>query len=92
MHGCRQFAAMRLAAVTIGHSSSSLLGGKGWDEAAVVALLPLLGDGTIVTTNGLDTQAALRASNVKRPFVVLPPWVIVARCPRMPAPVKGSTS
>ena len=74
MRGCRQFAAMRLSAVVVAHSSSSLLGGKGWDEAAVVSLLPLLGDGTIVTTNGLDTRAALRASGCKRPFLVLPPW------------------
>ena len=72
--GARQFADMRLSAVVIAHSSSSLLGGKGWDEAAVVSLLPLLGDGTIVTTNGIDTCAALRASGSRRPFLVLPPW------------------
>jgi maleate isomerase len=65
---------MQLSAVVIAHSSSSLLGGKGWDEAAVVSLLPLLGDGTIVTTNGIDTCAALRASGAARPFLVLPPW------------------
>jgi maleate isomerase len=74
VRGCHQFAAMRLSAVVIAHSSSSLLGGKGWDEAAVVSLLPLLGDGTIVTTNGIDTCAALRASGAARPFLVLPPW------------------
>ena len=62
VRGCRQFAAMRLSAVVIAHSSSSLLGGKGWDEATVASLSPLLGGGAIVTTNGLDTQAALRAS------------------------------
>jgi len=72
--GCRQFAAMRLSAVTVAHSSSSMLGGKGWDEATVAALSPLLGAGAIATTNGLDTQAALRACGVKRPFLVLPPW------------------
>ena len=65
---------MRLAAVTVGHSSSSILGGKGWDAATVASLSPVLGAGTIVSTNGLDTQAALRASGVKRPFLVLPPW------------------
>ncbi|MBV8190832.1 MAG: hypothetical protein JO339_26565 [Alphaproteobacteria bacterium] len=74
VRGCRQFAAMRLSVVTIGHSSSSLLGGKGWDESSIAALSPLLGAGTAVTTNGLDTQAALRALEVKRPFLVLPPW------------------
>jgi maleate isomerase len=74
MRGCRQFAAMRLSAVTVGHTSSSILGGKGWDEATAAALAPLLGTGTIVSTNGLDTRAALSASNVTRPFIVLPPW------------------
>jgi maleate isomerase len=74
VRGCRQFAAMRLSAVTIGHSSSSLVGGKGWDEASVAALAGLLDTGSVVTTNGLDTRAALTALAVKRPFLVLPPW------------------
>ena len=74
VRGCRQFAAMRLSAVVVAHSSSSLLGGKGWDEATVASLAPLLGSGTTVTTNGLDTREALRASGVKHPFLVLPPW------------------
>jgi maleate isomerase len=74
VRGCRQFAAMRLSVVTIGHSSSSLSGGRGWDEASVAALSPLVAAGTVVTTNGLDTQAALRALEMKRPLLVLPPW------------------
>jgi maleate isomerase len=74
LRGCRQFAAMGLSVVTVGHSSSSLLGGKGWDDASVATLSGLLAKGTVVTTNGLDTQAALRALEVKRPFVILPPW------------------
>jgi len=74
VRGCRQFAAMELSAVTIGHSSSSLVGGKGWDEASIAAMTPLLRAGVVVTTNGLDTLAALRASNIRRPFLVLPPW------------------
>jgi maleate isomerase len=74
VRGGRQFAAMRLSAVTVGHTSSSILGGKGWDEATAAALAPLLGTGTIVSTNGLDTRAALSASHVTRPFIVLPPW------------------
>lgn len=74
VRGCRQFAAMHLSAVVIGHSSSSLIGGKGWDEATVASLRAELGREGVVTTNGLDTQAALRASGVKRPFLVLPPW------------------
>lgn len=72
--GARQFAAMRLAAVTVGHSSSSFAGGKGWDEAVAASLSGLLGAGLFVTTNGLDTQAALKASNIRRPFLVMPPW------------------
>ncbi len=74
LRGARQFAMMRLAAVTVGHSSSSILGGKGWDAATVASLSPVLGAGTVVTTNGLDTQAGLDACGVKRLFLVLPPW------------------
>lgn len=74
LRGCRQFAAMRLTAVVLAHSSSSIMGGKGWDAATVASLAAVLGGGAFVTTNGLDTQAALRASGVKRPFLVLPPW------------------
>lgn len=72
--GAAQFAAMRLEAVVIGHSSSSLVGGAGWDEAVVAALSARLGDRTRVTTNGLDCQAALRASGIRKPFLVLPAW------------------
>ncbi|HTH97485.1 MAG TPA: hypothetical protein VL574_08720, partial [Stellaceae bacterium] len=57
-----------------GHSSSSILGGLGWDEAIVERLAANLAAGTSVTTNGLDSLAALRASGVRRPFLVLPPW------------------
>lgn len=74
MRGGRQFAAMRLSAVVVGHSSSSVVGGKGWDEAVVQALSGALGPDVAVTTNGLDSLAALRASQVRRPFLVLPPW------------------
>jgi maleate isomerase len=74
VRGCRQFATMRLSAVVIGHSSSSLIGGQGWDEATIAGLRAELGPQGVVTTNGLDTQAALRASGIKRPFLVLPPW------------------
>jgi len=50
------------------------MGGKGWDEAVVARLSTMLGAGTRVTTNGLDCLAALRASGVRQPFLVLPPW------------------
>lgn len=72
--GCAQFAAMRLSSVVVGHSSSSILGGAGWDEAVVAAMRARLPAGVAVTTNGLDSLAALRASGVRRPFLVLPPW------------------
>ena len=72
--GARQFAAMRLSSVVVGHSSSSFVGGKGWDEAVVKSLSEILGPDVTVTTNGLDIFAALRASQVRRPFLVLPPW------------------
>lgn len=74
VRGCRQFGAMRLSAVVIGHTSSSLVGGKGWDEAVLTALSSTLGSDVAVTTNGLDSLAALRESGVRRPFLVLPPW------------------
>ena len=45
IRGCRQFAAMRLSAVVVGHSSSSILGGKGWDTATVASLSGMLGAG-----------------------------------------------
>ena len=72
--GAKQFAAMRLSAVTIGHSSSSIAGGKGWDEAVVDRLSSVFSGRVVVTTNGLDCVAALRESRVQRPFLVFPPW------------------
>jgi len=74
LRGARQFAAMHLSAVVLGHTSSSVVGGKGWDAATVAALTAVIGGKTFVTTNGLDTMAALAASTVKRPFLVLPAW------------------
>jgi maleate isomerase len=73
LRGARQFAAMKLAAVTVAHSSSSLLGGPGWDEATIARLGRELTT-PFITTNGADTQAALRALAIERPFLVLPPW------------------
>jgi maleate isomerase len=78
--GARQFAAMRLSSVVLAHTTSSVIGGVGWDEATVAAIAAIVNGGAFakapafVTTNGLDTMAALNASNVKRPFLVLPPW------------------
>ncbi|CAN5921452.1 aspartate/glutamate racemase family protein [soil metagenome] len=72
--GCRQFATMRLSAVVLAHTTSTIVGGRGWDDATAAGLAAELGAGTIATTNGLDILAALKASDVKRPFLVLPPW------------------
>jgi maleate isomerase len=65
---------MRLSAVVIAHSSSSIAGGQGWDDAVVKRLSELVAPGTAVTTNGRDCQAALRALEVERPFLVFPAW------------------
>src|SRR5258708_34856943 len=65
LRGCRQFAAMRLSAVVVAHSSSSLLGGKGLDQATVAGRSPVPGTGAIGTPNGLATHAALRAPGVR---------------------------
>ncbi len=72
--GARHFASMRLSAVVIAHTSSSVVGGAGWDDATIRALDGQVGQETKVTTNGLDTQAALRAVGIERPFLVFPPW------------------
>lgn len=61
VRGARQFASMRLSAVVVGHSSSSFVGGKGWDAAVVRHLSAITGANIAVTTNGLDTMAALPA-------------------------------
>ena len=72
--GARQFASMRLSAVVVGHSSSSLLGGLGWDEAVRQRLRDILPSDVVVTTNGLDCVAAMQASALRRPLLVYPPW------------------
>jgi maleate isomerase len=72
--GCRHFAAMRLSAVVIAHTSSSVLGGKGWDEAVTAEMRTILGEGPYITTNGNDTVAGLRTVGAKRPFIVVPAW------------------
>lgn len=72
--GAAQFAMLRPHAVVLAHSSSSVLGGPGWDAAAAARLAAALPSGTHVTTNGTDCHLALRACAVRRPLLVLPPW------------------
>jgi maleate isomerase len=73
VRGTEQLGRMQLNAIVVGHTSSSFVGGKGWDEA-VTAHLATLSNGVPVSTNGLDALAALRALGLERPFLVLPPW------------------
>jgi len=80
--GAAHFAQMHLSAVVIGHSSSSIAGGAGWDDAVVRRLAEIVRPGTAVTTNGLDCQAALRAVEVARPFIVFPAWFGDAMLPK----------
>lgn len=74
LRGCKQFGAMRLNAVVLAHTTSSVVGGAGWHEATVTAISAAMGSGAFVTTNGHDTIEALRTSGIKTPFLVLPPW------------------
>lgn len=72
--GAAQFTAMALDAAVLAHSSSSVAGGAGWDDAVISSLRPYLHERTAVTTNGLDCTLAMRSVGMKRPFLVFPPW------------------
>ncbi len=74
MRGAQQFAALAADVVVVGHSSSSVLGGAGWDEAVVRRLKEVIGGETKVTTNGQDCAKAMAAVSGTRPFVIIPPW------------------
>ncbi|MDG1207872.1 MAG: hypothetical protein P8Q48_01375 [Paracoccaceae bacterium] len=73
-HGAHQFAAMAADVVVVGHSSSSVLGGTGWDDAVVRRLEEVIGGKTKVTTNGQDCALAVATVGASRPFVIIPPW------------------
>lgn len=72
--GAMSFKGMALDAVVMAHTSSSVLGGQGWDQAVIDRLTVDLHPKTKVTTNGFDCADALRAMGVAKPFVVFPPW------------------
>ena len=72
--GAEHFASMRLDAAVLAHTTSSVLGGEGWDDAVAAALSQAIGGETVVTTNGADQKAALAAMGLAKPFVVFPPW------------------
>ncbi len=88
--GAKQFAAMRLSAVVIAHSSSSIAGGAGWDNAVIKRLSEVVAPDTTVTTNGRDCQAALRALKVERPFWYSPHGSTTQLC-RRASPTLPST-
>ena len=73
--GCEAFRAMRLDVAVLAHSSSSFVGGPGWDEAVIAAMTGHLAPGAVATTNGLDTRLALARLGVARPFLVMPAWM-----------------
>ncbi len=66
--GAKQFASMRLDAVVTGHTSSSVLGGSGWDKALCDWLSGELKPGTHATTNGLDCLEALHGFRDQAPI------------------------
>lgn len=72
--GAAAFHGMALDAVVMAHTSSSVLGGPGWDQAVIDRLKIDLTPKTQVTTNGLDCVDALRAMEVTKPLIVFPPW------------------
>ena len=74
VRGARQFAGLAPDVVVVGHSSSSVLGGEGWDDAVARRLAEAIGGTTKVTTNGQDCAAAMQALGVSRPFAIIPPW------------------
>lgn len=75
VRGCRDFVAIGVDVAVLGHSSSSLVGGPGWDEATITALGAALGPKVRPTTNGADVRAALAHLGVTRPFLVMPAWM-----------------
>lgn len=72
--GAAHFGSMRLDAVVLAHTTSSVVGGEGWDDAVVAALAAAIGPAPHISVNGADQKAALEALNIERPFLVFPPW------------------
>ncbi len=74
LRGAEHFAGMQLSAVTTAHTSSSVVGGEGWDAAVVAELRSVVGPNIVISTNGLDMIAGLKALGARKPFLVVPPW------------------
>lgn len=73
--GLAAFRDIAASVVVLAHSSSSFVGGPGWDEAVVAAMTSHLAPGTMATTNGLDLRLALAHLDIVRPFLVMPAWM-----------------
>ncbi|HEY8373457.1 MAG TPA: hypothetical protein VIL00_11995 [Pseudonocardiaceae bacterium] len=72
-HGLDQLGQIGLDAVCLCFASSSFFGGREFDEKFTAEARGLAHD-TPVFTAGQAISAALRASGVSRPLVMLPPW------------------
>lgn len=75
VRGCEAFRAIAPNVAVLAHSSSSFVGGRGWDDAVIDAMAARLAPGTVATTNGLDTRLAMARLGVSRPFLVMPAWM-----------------
>ncbi|KAF0128115.1 MAG: maleate isomerase [Xanthobacteraceae bacterium] len=75
LRGCEAFRAIGPTVAVLAHSSSSFVGGPGWDDAVIAAMAGKLSPDTTATTNGLDTRLALAHLGVSRPFLVMPAWM-----------------
>jgi maleate isomerase len=73
--GCDALRDIRPAVAVLAHSSSSFVGGAGWDDAAIAAMAARLDAATVATTNGLDMRLALARLGLARPFLVMPAWM-----------------
>lgn len=73
--GCAAFRDIAPSVVVLAHSSSSFVGGPGWDDAVIAAMAERLAPETLATTNGLDMRLALAELGMTRPFLVMPSWM-----------------
>jgi maleate isomerase len=71
--GMRQLGQVGLDAILLCFGSASFFGGHEFDQDFTGAATELAG-GTPVQTAGQAIVAALRAADVRRPLVVMPPW------------------
>jgi maleate isomerase len=75
VRGCGAFQAIRPSVAVLAHSSSSFVGGPGWDDAVIAEMAARLSPETTATTNGLDIRLALAHLGLSRPFLVMPAWM-----------------